>query len=123
MAAFEQRLDSFFHITERGSTLRTELKAGFITFLTMFYILAANPHIISTAIGPEFFGQLVDMIPPPMNHRITNKRESFERGRRCSCTSSSAGVRCHCFLFLSSENSSVLESSRLVTSIVSLVLT
>jgi len=49
MAAFEQRLDSFFHITERGSTLRTELKAGFIMFLTMFYILAANPHIISTA--------------------------------------------------------------------------
>jgi AGZA family xanthine/uracil permease-like MFS transporter len=59
MAAFEQRLDSYFHITERGSTLRTELKAGLITFLTMFYILAANPSIISAAIGPEFFGQLV----------------------------------------------------------------
>lgn len=28
MAAFEQRLDSFFHITGRGSTVRTELQGG-----------------------------------------------------------------------------------------------
>lgn len=28
MAAFEQRLDSFFHITERGSTVRTEPQGG-----------------------------------------------------------------------------------------------
>ena len=59
MTGFADRLDTFFRITERGSDVRTELKGGLITFLAMFYILAANPGIISTAIGIEFYGQLV----------------------------------------------------------------
>jgi len=59
MTGFADRLDSFFRITERGSDVKTELKGGLITFLAMFYILAANPGIISTAIGMEYYGQLV----------------------------------------------------------------
>ncbi len=39
-------LDRYFHITERGSTVRTEIIAGFATFLTMSYILFVNPSII-----------------------------------------------------------------------------
>jgi AGZA family xanthine/uracil permease-like MFS transporter len=41
-------LDKYFHITERGSTVRIELIAGFATFLTMAYILFVNPAILGT---------------------------------------------------------------------------
>jgi AGZA family xanthine/uracil permease-like MFS transporter len=39
-------LDRFFHISERGSTVRTELIAGLATWLTMAYILFVNPTIL-----------------------------------------------------------------------------
>ena len=39
-------LDRFFHISERGSTARTEILAGLATFLTMSYILFVNPAIL-----------------------------------------------------------------------------
>ena len=39
-------LDRFFHITERGSTVRTEIMAGVTTWLTMAYILFVNPQIL-----------------------------------------------------------------------------
>lgn len=39
-------LDKYFHISERGSTVRTEVIAGLATFLTMSYIIFLNPHII-----------------------------------------------------------------------------
>ena len=47
--SFTEALDSFFHITERGSTLSTEIKGGVITFLAMCYILVANPAIVGNA--------------------------------------------------------------------------
>ncbi|MBI4259034.1 MAG: NCS2 family permease [Actinobacteria bacterium] len=40
-------LDRFFHISERGSSVRTELIAGAATWLTMAYILVVNPQILS----------------------------------------------------------------------------
>ena len=42
-------LDKFFKITENKSTLRTEIVAGITTFMTMVYILAVNPSILSAA--------------------------------------------------------------------------
>src|SRR5262249_31269418 len=39
-------LDRFFHISERGSSVRTEILAGLATFLTMSYILFVNPAIL-----------------------------------------------------------------------------
>jgi adenine/guanine/hypoxanthine permease len=39
-------LDRFFHISERGSTVRTEIMAGVTTWLTMAYILFVNPAIL-----------------------------------------------------------------------------
>ena len=39
-------LDRFFHVTERGSSVRTELIAGAATWLTMAYILFVNPFIL-----------------------------------------------------------------------------
>jgi AGZA family xanthine/uracil permease-like MFS transporter len=42
-------LDSFFKISERGSTLGREVRGGFVTFFTMAYIVALNPLIIGLA--------------------------------------------------------------------------
>lgn len=39
-------LDGFFRITERGSSVRTEIIAGLTTFMTMAYILFVNPLIL-----------------------------------------------------------------------------
>ena len=39
-------LDSFFKISERGSTLSREIRGGFVTFFTMAYIVALNPLIL-----------------------------------------------------------------------------
>ncbi len=40
-------LDGYFGITERGSSVRTEVIAGVTTFMTMAYILFLNPLILS----------------------------------------------------------------------------
>ncbi|NPA35807.1 MAG: NCS2 family permease [Chlorobi bacterium] len=40
-------LDKFFKISESGSTVKTEIIAGITTFMTMAYILAVNPGILS----------------------------------------------------------------------------
>ncbi|HWH14042.1 MAG TPA: NCS2 family permease, partial [Miltoncostaeaceae bacterium] len=39
-------LERWFRIAERGSTVRTEVVAGVVTFLTMAYILFVNPAIL-----------------------------------------------------------------------------
>ena len=42
-------LEKFFHLAENGTTLHTEVIAGITTFMTMAYILAVNPAILSCA--------------------------------------------------------------------------
>jgi len=44
------RLDRFFEITARGSTLGTEVRGGLVTFIAMAYIIVLNPIILS---GPK----------------------------------------------------------------------
>ncbi len=44
-----QQLDEYFGITEKGSSVRTEVMAGFTTFLTMAYILIVNPSMLALA--------------------------------------------------------------------------
>ena len=39
-------VDSFFRITERGSSLGAEVLGGVVTFATMAYILAVNPAVL-----------------------------------------------------------------------------
>lgn len=50
---FGASLDRYFQISERGSTVATEVRAGITTFLTMGYILFINPQILSLAGMPE----------------------------------------------------------------------
>jgi len=42
-------LNSFFKISERGSTVGREIRGGIVTFFTMAYIVALNPLIIGLA--------------------------------------------------------------------------
>ncbi|MBE9608659.1 NCS2 family permease [Chitinilyticum piscinae] len=46
-------LESFFKLKEHGTTVRTEVLAGFTTFLTMAYIIFVNPDILSKT-GMDF---------------------------------------------------------------------
>ncbi|MCV7433149.1 NCS2 family permease [Mycolicibacterium bacteremicum] len=43
------RLDRFFEITARGSTISSELRGGVVTFIAMAYIIVLNPIILSGA--------------------------------------------------------------------------
>ncbi len=42
-------MDSFFKISERGSTVAQEIRGGFVTFFTMAYIIVLNPLILGFA--------------------------------------------------------------------------
>lgn len=42
-------MEKFFKLKENHTTVRTEIIAGFTTFMTMAYILAVNPNILSVA--------------------------------------------------------------------------
>lgn len=42
-------MDRFFKLTEQGTTVKTEIAAGFTTFLTMSYIIIVNPAILTAA--------------------------------------------------------------------------
>jgi AGZA family xanthine/uracil permease-like MFS transporter len=46
-------LERRFHIAARGSTVRTEIVAGVVTFLTMAYILFVNPAILGGVPDPS----------------------------------------------------------------------
>lgn len=42
-------LERVFHLSENGTSVKTEIMAGITTFMTMAYILAVNPAIMSAA--------------------------------------------------------------------------
>ena len=44
-------MDRFFHVTEKGSTVRTEIMAGITTFMAMAYILMVNAGMFSNPFG------------------------------------------------------------------------
>jgi AGZA family xanthine/uracil permease-like MFS transporter len=46
-------MEKFFKLKERKTTVKTEVMAGITTFLTMAYILAVNPGILSES-GMDF---------------------------------------------------------------------
>ena len=45
----EQFFERTFKLREHGTTVRTEVMAGTITFLAMVYILAVNPSILAAS--------------------------------------------------------------------------
>ena len=56
MSDILQKIDEFFRISERGSTLGQEIRGGIITFLAMAYILIVNPDILSDVPSTKAYG-------------------------------------------------------------------
>ncbi|WP_020502113.1 NCS2 family permease [Sciscionella marina] len=52
MTATTGKLDGFFKISERGSTVGREVRGGVVTFVTMAYIVLLNPVILGSS-SPE----------------------------------------------------------------------
>lgn len=52
-------LERTFKLQENKTTAKTEIMAGITTFLTMAYIIAVNPQMLSVAMGKENIGALV----------------------------------------------------------------
>ena len=46
--------EKIFHLKENHTDVKTEVMAGITTFMTMAYILAVNPSILSAS-GPRLF--------------------------------------------------------------------
>ena len=46
-------LDRYFKISERGSTIGTEVRGGVVTFVTMAYIVILNPIILTSGVDVE----------------------------------------------------------------------
>ena len=40
-------MEKFFRLKENGTTVRTEIIAGLTTFMTMAYIIALNPNLLT----------------------------------------------------------------------------
>ncbi|MCE2440229.1 MAG: NCS2 family permease [Candidatus Latescibacteria bacterium] len=49
----------YFRFEENGATFRTEVVGGLTTFVTMAYIVAVNPGMLSEALGKDLFGELL----------------------------------------------------------------
>lgn len=45
----KKRIEQYFHLSERGTNIKTEVLAGITIFLTCVYIVAVNPGILSAA--------------------------------------------------------------------------
>lgn len=60
---WQGKIARFFKFQEYRTNIRTEVLAGVTTFMTMAYILAVNPNILSSAIflqqPQDLFGELV----------------------------------------------------------------
>jgi AGZA family xanthine/uracil permease-like MFS transporter len=59
------RVDKFFKITERGSTVGREVRGGVVTFFTMAYIIVLNPLILGFA--KDAHGKFLGDASPPAN--------------------------------------------------------
>jgi AGZA family xanthine/uracil permease-like MFS transporter len=84
------RAGEFFACGERGSKLSTEFNAGTATFLTMAYILAVNPRILSESGGP--------CIPPNGDIFDLEYEMCMEEIKRQYITATAIGSMIGCFL-------------------------
>eukprot|EP01084_Bolivina_argentea_P162168 282246_1 len=49
MHSFLQFVDNYFKISERNSTIMTELKSGILNFIALSYIIILNPHLLAVS--------------------------------------------------------------------------
>lgn len=58
-SSMSYKLDKHFKITERGSTIKTEILAGITIFFATAYIILVNPNVISSGDTTIFNGVLI----------------------------------------------------------------
>jgi AGZA family xanthine/uracil permease-like MFS transporter len=63
------KLDGYFEITKRHSTVSREVRGGLVTFFAMAYIIALNPLIIGTAVDKD--GRLISGAPKFLDAAMT----------------------------------------------------
>ena len=71
-------MEKFFKLKENGTTVRTEILAGLTTFMTMAYIIALNPNLLTG------FG--------------ANGQEIWNAVFMATCIASAIGIFCMAFL-------------------------
>ena len=71
-------MEKFFKLKENGTTVRTEILAGLTTFMTMAYIIALNPNLLTG------FG--------------ANGQELWNAVFMATCIASAIGIFCMAFL-------------------------
>lgn len=59
MDGIKNKIDSFFSIKERKSSIKTEIIAGFTTFITMAYVIFLSPSIIAGAGREDLFDVII----------------------------------------------------------------
>lgn len=59
-------LDKIFHLKENHTDVKTEVMAGITTFMTMAYILAVNPNILSAS----GMSAVLSLPPPHFPHLL-----------------------------------------------------
>ncbi len=77
-------IDRFFKITERGSTIGTEIRGGLVTFFAMAYIIVLNPLIIGTVqdgTGQFLGGRRAGLRQDRRGHRARRGRHDARHGR------------------------------------------
>lgn len=82
------KIGKFFEVGARGSKLSTEIGAGTATFMTMAYILAINPSILSESGGP--------CVPPDGNIFAPEYEACIEEVKRQYITSTAIGSMIGC---------------------------
>ena len=60
-------LENVFHLKENHTDAKTEIMAGITTFMTMAYILAVNPNILSAS-GMDSEAVLIATAPVSYTH-------------------------------------------------------
>ena len=53
MAQTKGILERVFKLSEKGTTVKTEILAGLTTFVAMAYIIFVNPSILRTRVSPR----------------------------------------------------------------------
>ena len=71
-------MEKFFKLKENGTTVRTEIVAGLTTFMTMAYIIALNPNLLTG------FG--------------ANGQDLWNAVFMATCLASAVGIFCMAFL-------------------------
>ena len=61
-------MERIFHLKENGTTVKTEILAGLTTFMTMAYIIALNPNLLTgfQTGTPLWNGVFLPASPPPL---------------------------------------------------------